>query len=437
MKEHVLQALWRYGFYQADKLRTIDGKKVTVQTPGVWNADAGPDFSNARLLIDNVLWIGGVELHIRTSDWDRHNHSTDKAYHNVILHIVLEHDLPLAVPASVPILELKNYINLQAIEAHPLLNESRHLSELPCLPQAKELGNIYLIGWQERLLTERLQEKANRILKYYEEVGQHFGEAVKHTLFTSFGFFINGEAMAELSRCLPYKLLLKHSSSQQQAEALLFGAAGLLPLLPPDDYSKSLVEEWERLQYQHRELRTTPTIWLKGKTRSSNLPCIRLSQLAALLVNIQELVSRLLNVKAEKEGHNLLEVTASPFWNKRTSFSSSQTKKQLKVLGKTARVNLLINWVAPVQVAHSMLTGNVIYQEQAAALLQALPSENNRYTRLFQNMPLTNENAAESQSLLYLYRNYCSSLRCFDCTLGVKLLRRSIEIPEAQLNILR
>ena len=73
-------------------LRTADGEAIQVVHPGTHNTDAGPDFFNSKVRIGETLWVGNVEIHVRSSDWNRHDHSSDEAYNNVILHVVHEDD---------------------------------------------------------------------------------------------------------------------------------------------------------------------------------------------------------------------------------------------------------------------------------------------------------------------------------------------------------
>ena len=40
--------------------------------PGPLNTLAGPDFSQAKIYLDQLYWDGAVELHMNASDWFRH-----------------------------------------------------------------------------------------------------------------------------------------------------------------------------------------------------------------------------------------------------------------------------------------------------------------------------------------------------------------------------
>jgi hypothetical protein len=61
---------------------------VEVISTGRRNTNSGPDFFNAKIQTDDTLWAGNVEIHKKASDWEKHHHSADKAYENVILHVV-------------------------------------------------------------------------------------------------------------------------------------------------------------------------------------------------------------------------------------------------------------------------------------------------------------------------------------------------------------
>ena len=42
------------------ELQTTEGKHVEVIDPGLHNHNAGPDFFNAKVKLDNELWVGNV-----------------------------------------------------------------------------------------------------------------------------------------------------------------------------------------------------------------------------------------------------------------------------------------------------------------------------------------------------------------------------------------
>ena len=73
-------------------LKTVNGEAISIIHPGNHNTDAGPDFLYARIRINNTLWAGNVEIHVKASDWYLHKHERDEAYSNVILHVVAEND---------------------------------------------------------------------------------------------------------------------------------------------------------------------------------------------------------------------------------------------------------------------------------------------------------------------------------------------------------
>ncbi|MBI9039150.1 MAG: DUF2851 family protein, partial [Bacteroidales bacterium] len=112
MNEEFLQYLWRYHLFQ-NQILSSDGKKIEVVNTGEINFDAGPDFFNAKIRIDNTLWAGNVEVHINSSDWFKHKHHKNNAYNNIILHVVFDDDAIVRRKNGeiIPCLELKGKFN--------------------------------------------------------------------------------------------------------------------------------------------------------------------------------------------------------------------------------------------------------------------------------------------------------------------------------------
>ncbi|WP_460502962.1 DUF2851 family protein, partial [Hymenobacter agri] len=96
MREDFYHYVWQHQYFDKTDLCTAAGETIQVLKPGHRNADAGPDFLNARLRIGDVEWNGAVEIHLRASDWTRHQHQTDPKYDQVILHVVGQHDADVA-----------------------------------------------------------------------------------------------------------------------------------------------------------------------------------------------------------------------------------------------------------------------------------------------------------------------------------------------------
>ena len=109
LNEKLFQFIWQFGYFNKTDLLTANGERVEIIFPGKLNSNQGPDFTEARIKIGDTLLAGSVELHLKTSDWELHKHSSDKNYNNVILHVVLVHDKD--IPLNIPVLELQPRIS--------------------------------------------------------------------------------------------------------------------------------------------------------------------------------------------------------------------------------------------------------------------------------------------------------------------------------------
>lgn len=95
--EEFLHFVWQFRLYHTLQLETVDGEPLKILNCGFPNKNVCPDFTNAKISIDGTTWVGQVEVHLKSSDWNVHRHQNDSAYENVVLHVVWEHDIAITV----------------------------------------------------------------------------------------------------------------------------------------------------------------------------------------------------------------------------------------------------------------------------------------------------------------------------------------------------
>lgn len=419
--ERLLQYVWKYKLYTQPYFTTGNGQIVSIIDPGIANPHAGPDFFNAKIKIDQTVWVGNVELHLRASDWKRHGHHTDRVYDSVILHVVGDSDrvvhrmsgeiipqITLSIPASI----LENYTFLLTQD-----------SDLPCQERIQEIDRLYLVSWMEALVSERMERKTKDILALLEQYKGDWNEIFYIILTRNFGFGTNSDAFERLAKSLPLRYIQKHKDNLFQIEALLFGQAGMLDEMNKDTYYLSLQKEYHFLQHKFN-LHSLDSSQCKNlRIRPANFPHIKLAQLAALWIQKEFLFSAILNERGTEELKNLFRVKPSLYWETHYHFRYASIKKQ-KVMGDNALNILLINTVVPILFAYGIHCNLPEYTERALVLLESLPPENNSIITLFRRAGLLAEQAADTQALIQLKRDYCEKKKCLYCRIGFKLLQK-------------
>ncbi|MFZ3274581.1 MAG: DUF2851 family protein, partial [Lutibacter sp.] len=156
MKENLLHFVWKFKLFSTAQLKSTNGEIIEIISAGTANPNAGPDFLNAKLVINNQLWAGNVEIHLNSSDWYAHNHEIDENYDSVILHVVWEHSVDVFRKSNHPIatLELKNYISKELLENYQQLF-SKNKNWINCEKDIESVDSFILTNWLERLYVER------------------------------------------------------------------------------------------------------------------------------------------------------------------------------------------------------------------------------------------------------------------------------------------
>ncbi|WP_118951538.1 DUF2851 family protein [Taibaiella helva] len=421
MNELLLQYLWKNALFNPADLRTNEREPVVVVHPGIWNTNSGPDFAEARIKIGSEVWVGSVELHLRTSDWHRHRHGTDPSYQNIILHVVYEDDEPLA-GTTFPTLELKPHLDPSILDRYyKLMNLGQ---TIPCAAQLKDIPDILWITWMDRLLAERWENRLDEWELLWIQAGKDWRTLLYYRLAANFGFHVNRVAFLDLALSLPLSILSRHRNNLLQTEALLFGQAGMLDGKTSDAYMLELEKEYHFLRRKYQLVPVNAHRWKFMRLRPPNFPTLRIAQFAMLVHKSLDLFARMMEVKDAASVLPLLDVQASSYWDDHYRFGEKTKESQVKHLGQEAAVNIIINTVAPMQYLYSRLQGRASLHEESLNLLQSLRPERNAIIREWKSLGVAVDNAAHSQALIQLFNHYCTPKSCLNCSIGNRLIRK-------------
>lgn len=419
MRESILHYVWQHKLFTAQHLFTTEGEPVDVIDVGKYNTDAGPDFFNAKIRIGETLWAGNVEIHTRSTDWNKHSHHSDKAYDSVILHVVSEVDGEIfrADGANIPQLVL-------IYPSHIAENYDRLILEqkwIPCEDKIAAVPGIIIESWKNALLTERLEQKMQAITSLLTESNQHWEEAFYITLARNFGFGTNSQAFESLAKSIPLSVLGKHKDQLFQLEAVLFGQAGLLTDEAIDEYSIRLKQEYSFMKEKFGLQPMNASQWKLLRLRPDNFPHVRIAQFASLIHSSSKLFSKIVENPEMEYLRSIFVCEPSEYWKNHYVFSHKSPLSDKKLGAQSINV-LLINTVVPFLFCYAQQKNNQTLKDKALQLLEQLPTERNAIITAWQKLGIGSTTAYDSQALLQLKKQYCDDKKCLRCRIGHKVL---------------
>jgi hypothetical protein len=420
MKEALLQYAWQHRLFYAGNLATVNEKRVEVIDPGQLNRDAGPDFFNAKIKIEETLWAGNIEVHVNSSDWRNHHHGDDVAYNNIILHVVAKNDSKIFRTSGEEIeqLVLPCYEDLEA--RYTALMEQK--SFVACAQHLGKVPRVLLSGWKNTLLTERLELKVNDIETLLQNTQNNWEDAFYITLARNFGTGINSIPFELLAKSLPQVYLAKHKDNPTQIEAMLFGQSGLLNQAKASDYTDKLKQEYAFLKTKYQLQPIDNHLWKLLRLRPQNFPHIRIAQFAALTSKSSKLFSKVINANSIEEMESLFECNTSEYWQSHYTFNKTSDSKN-KPIGKSTIKILLINTVAPFLFTYGRYKNDERMQEKALTLLEQITPEQNNIIKNWKQYNIPATSAFDSQALIHLKKHYCDCKKCLQCRIGHYVLK--------------
>lgn len=437
--EDFVQEIWERHLFSSGNLSTADGKPVTILNGGSRNFDTGPDFLRATLRIDGVNWIGDVEIHVTSGQWNEHRHGDDPRYNSVVLHVVLEADmwtntLRREDGSLIPELVLLDHIETPV---RRLLHDYRNRRESPivCAPHWRNVPSALIESWTDELARQRIERKAERIHargRTEASLEQHLFERIMAAL----GYSKNAEPMLDLARRVPLSFLL-NDIAPDDVEACLLGTAGLIPhpsqLLEADretaDHAMMLRERFERLRHKFDLVPLPREAWQFFRLRPANFPPRRLAQAAALLQPghllrsgpIRRLRAAGLSTHPLRNLRKCFYTSVDSFWSNHVRLEK-KSKPVATDIGRQRIDVILVNAVLPFLYYLGMIEQEDDLRQAAMKILTEIPGGSDEVIRIFNDLGSEALSASAAQGYHELYREYCTRMRCLTCDIGKHVL---------------
>ena len=422
MKEDLLHFIWRYQKFSPNNLKTTTGLALQVLSPGFLNEGVGPDFSNAKIQMDELFWIGPVELHVNASSWYQHAHHNDPKYDAVILHVVWNDDIDVCLSGgkALPTLCLSHYVDQQLLSRYQS-QFSKNKKFITCEKSLHRFEKNKWIFWKERLYVERLEGKTTQIQALLKQTTNNWDAVLFQLLAKGFGLNKNGITFLEMAQSIPFYVIQKCQHDVFLLEALLFGQLGLLEE-DKEGYHLQLKKEYEflKLKFKLKKRITHPPTF--GRLRPANFPTVRIAQLAQLYHHQKRLFKKFMESESPKEASQYLKCSTSTFWNTHYTFHV-KSKEVVKTSSHSFRELLLINVVIPLRFAYFKYQGKA-HEMRLVEWANEIKAEQNSTMQSFKMLNLDIQTVFDSQSLLHLKKTYCNLQKCLRCSIGFHIMQK-------------
>lgn len=424
MKEDFLHYVWKHQLFSKTNLQSTEFNSIEIVYPGIHNTNSGPDFLTAKIKIDDILWAGNVEIHVKSSDWYLHQHENDSNYDSVILHVVWEDDVEVFSKNNLSL----PTINISKLVANDLLINYKKLYSkeqrwIPCENSINTINFFVFDNWKERLFFERLEDKSVLINQLLNDSNNDYEAVLFKLLAKNFGLKTNAEAFLNFAKSVDFSIVRKSQKDAFKLQALFFGQAGFLEKKSEEKYVIDLKNEYDYMKHKFSLKPIHNGQFQFFRMRPTNFPTIRIAQLASLYHKHQNLFSRLMNTSTVKEIYLLFSVDLDDFWKTHYTFQKESSKSVKRITIPFIDL-LLINTIIPLKFKYLKSRGEVD-ETEFLALIQQLKTEKNSIIDKFKELKISSKNAFESQALLQLKNEYCSKKRCLQCAIGNVILNKT------------
>ncbi len=417
MKEEYLHYIYKTK-QLGNTFLTTNNQKVQIINFGYHNHNSGPDFLECKAKIDDKIWAGQIEFHVKSSDWIKHNHHQDNNYNNVILHIVYEHDIEIQSGEMIlPTIELKKLIDHNHYLKYHSYVTSKHW--VACINDFKKVDDFIIYQQKEKALINRLKRKSGLII---DQINKYKGDQKKVfyiQLFKAFGTKVNQQPFMQLGELFDWRIINKLNHNKNKIQAYLFGLAGFLNQQLNDEYFNELKKEYLYLKQLFNLQEMNVKQWKFSAMRPPNFPTVRLAQLSEVLSN-QIKLSIDDDVFTFKKH---LQIQLSSYWKIHYNFSK-KGKKTTPNLTTSFIDLILINVYIPYMFSLAILQDDEEKKSTIFEWLNKIKPEKNSIITKWKSIGIDVKTAFDSQALIEQKNEFCSKIKCLKCSIGIDLLKK-------------
>lgn len=448
--EAELVAAWLQQATRLGPWRDSSGRNVAVIYPGRWTGLPGPDLRDAIVSIDEGPALRlDLEVHMSAADWWRHGHHTDPAYAAVGLHLVWRVDVnpPTAAPPAIA-LETVLTADGESIVSCPGPTTATFPCQRPPAPDT--VSHHVIVAAIEEQGRRRHAEKAAAMEGNIAALGPD--QALHLAVLRALGYRPNAAAFEALGRCVTSSLAESLNRNGDVAglgvlEAVLMGAAGLLPMQrprhhPAGGYARTLQRIWQ----SYGSLTCLQaTDWTLQSVRPANWPTRRVAAAARLLARAPDagatmVETVLADVRRAAAASDLRRVqrrfhVAEPpdaYWFRNYDFGRPARRPAPALVGASRAREILVNAVLPFAAAMGRARGQPDLTRASADILAALPggmwNQDSRYMAHTLGIARRGLGGAQAQQgMLRLHRRWCRDKRCAACPMAQCLKAPGLE----------
>ncbi|MCP4177204.1 MAG: DUF2851 family protein [bacterium] len=429
--EVILQMVWA-GLARGSEFKTVSGDSLTVNYPGTWNLEEGPDFLNAEICINGIILKGNIEIHNTPADWYSHGHQNDSLYSNVILHVIKKSPIKNSKSPDIQTILLPEFMIFEFLRKNN--NQKVYYKEGFCRSKFQCQSDNSICNYLGEIGINRLN---NKVIIYTSEILKIGVEnAFLKYFFKACGYKKNKDSFLEL-----YERISKYDFDKLDNEsktALLWGESELLPdpsVIKLDktiyEFVKSIWDRWWLIC--KKDLNSKAINWNLSAVRPFNSPYRRLAALNKLIVDFdsQPFLYYLSLIRDDKDYSKLVFLMIDSLkcddliWSQYINFNK-RINKPSSLVGRNRALEIVGNLILPFIIAYSKIKNDSQLGEKAFAVWRDMPAgqiniiqkislkrwglENRKVSKIFKTF-------AAKQGTIFLHKNMCefTHMNCRMC----------------------